>query len=41
MTSAEPTEILIRRSSHRSVNQLEDAGRGYIAFRNEEPKPFI
>ena len=41
MKFAEPTEILIRRSSHRSVNQLEDAGRRYMGFRNEEPKPFI
>ena len=38
---AELTEKQIRRSSHRSVNQLEDAIRKYIALCNEDPKPFV
>jgi len=38
---AELTEKQIRRGSHRSVNQLEDAIRRYIAIRNEDPKPLI
>ena len=38
---AEITEKQIRRSSHRSVNQLECAIQRYIAICNEDPKPFI
>ena len=38
---AELTEKQIRRGSHRSVDQLEDAIKKYIAIGNENPKPFI
>jgi len=38
---AELTEKQIRRGSHRSVNQLENDIRRYIAIRNEDPKPFV
>lgn len=38
---AELTEKQIRRSSHRSVNQLECAIQRYIAICNEDPKPFV
>lgn len=38
---AEITEKQIRRSSHRSVNQLECAIQRYIAICNEDPKPFV
>ncbi len=37
---AELTQRQIRRGSHRSVIELEDAIRRYIAIRNENPKPF-
>ena len=35
------TEKQIRRGTHRSIRQLEDAIRAYLAHNNEEPKPFI
>jgi hypothetical protein len=38
---AELTEKQIRRGSHRSVNQLENAIQRYIAICNEDPKPFM
>jgi transposase len=38
---AELTEKQIRRGSHRSVNQLENAIQKYIAICNEDPKPFV
>lgn len=38
---AELTEKQIKRSSHRSTVELENAIRRYIAIRNENPKPFI
>jgi transposase len=38
---AELSEKQIRRSSHRSVNQLETAIQRYIAICNEDPKPFV
>lgn len=38
---AELTDKQIRRGSHRSVNQLENAIRRYIAICNEDPRPFI
>ena len=37
---AEITNRLIRRSTHRSENELEDAIRSWIAARNDDPKPF-
>jgi transposase len=38
---AELTEKQIRRGSHRSTNQLENAIQKYIAICNEDPKPFV
>jgi transposase len=38
---AELTEKQIRRGVHRSTRRLEDAIRGYIAAKNEAPKPFV
>ena len=35
------TERWIRRSAHRSVRELEEALRLYIAINNENPKPFV
>ncbi len=31
----------IKRGSHRSVSELEDAIRKFIAVHNEQPKPFV
>jgi transposase len=38
---AELTEKQIRRGVHRSTRRLEEAIRGYIAAKNEAPKPFV
>jgi len=38
---AKLTEKQIRRGSHRSLNQLENAICRYIAVCNEDPKPFV
>jgi transposase len=35
------TEKQIRRGTHRSTRQLEDAIRGYLKMNNAEPKPFV
>lgn len=35
------TEKQIRRGTHRSTRQLEDAIRAYVKINNEEPKPFV
>lgn len=35
------TEKQIRRGTHRSTRQLEDAIRTYLKLNNEEPKPFV
>jgi transposase len=35
------TEKQIRRGSHRSTRQLEDAIRLYLAIHNEDPQPFV
>ncbi|NHZ79000.1 IS630 family transposase [Massilia sp. CCM 8695] len=35
------TEKQIRRGTHRSTRQLEDAIRSYLALNNAEPKPFV
>lgn len=35
------TEKQIRRGAHRSTRQLETAIKDYLAFHNENPKPFI
>lgn len=35
------TEKQIRRGTHRSTRQLEDAIRSYLAFNNTAPKPFV
>ena len=35
------TEQQIRRGSHRSTSQLEQAIKQYLAVYNEDPKPFI
>jgi hypothetical protein len=35
------TERQIRRGTHRSTRQLEDAIRDYLEINNAEPKPFI
>ena len=38
---ADLTEKQLRRGSHRSTRELEDAIRVYLAVRNEHPKPFV
>jgi transposase len=35
------TQKQIRRGTHRSTRQLEDAIRQYLAIYNEDPKPFV
>ena len=35
------TEKQIRRGTHRSIRQLEDAIRLYLATCNEDPRPFV
>jgi len=35
------TEKQIRRDTHRSTRQLEDAIRTYVTLNNAEPKPFV
>jgi transposase len=35
------TDKQIRRGTHRSTRQLEDAIRAYLKINNTEPKPFI
>lgn len=35
------TEKQLRRGTHRSTRQLEDAIKNYIAVNNEDPKPFV
>src|SRR5712691_9604804 len=38
---AAPTEKQIRRGTHRSTRQLEDAIRLYLATCNQDPRPFV
>ena len=38
---ADVTDKCVRRGSHRSTAALEAAIRGYLAARNENPKPFV
>ena len=38
---ADVTDKCVRRGSHRSTAALEAAIRGYLAARNEDPKPFV
>ena len=35
------TEKQIRRGTHRSTRELEDALRLFVAIHNENPKPFV
>jgi len=35
------TEKKLRRGTHRSTRELEDANRLYLATSNEHPKPFV
>lgn len=38
---AEVTERCLRRGSHTSVRQLEQAMLDYLKHRNQDPKPFV